>query len=151
MVAVDNDHLVIDRLYRRLRDTNERRILPLVLDLADPSPALGWRNRERPSFVDRVRPDLTLCLAVVHHLALTNNVPLDEIVGFLGDLGGSVVVEFPHRDDVMANRLLNRKRDGLFDHYDLPQWEAALTSRFEIERRETLPSGTRTLYVARPR
>ena len=68
------------------------------------------------------------CLAVVHHLALTNTVPLDEIVGFLADFGAPVVVEFPHRDDVMASRLLARKRDGVFDAYDRPHWETALTS-----------------------
>ena len=87
-------------------------MLPLVLDLSDPSPGLGWRSRERPPFVERVRPDLVLCLAVVHHLALTNTVPLDEIVAFLADFGAPLVVEFPHRDDVMAARLLARKRDG---------------------------------------
>ena len=80
VVAVDSDHVVVDRLYRDLRQEGEHRILPLVIDLSNPSPALGWRNRERPAFVERVRPDLVLCLAVVHHLALTNTVPLDEIV-----------------------------------------------------------------------
>ena len=88
-VAVDGDHLVVDHLYRALRAEGERRILPLVLDLADPSPALGWRSRERPSFVERVRPDLVLCLAVIHHLALSNTVPFDEIVAFLHDFGGA--------------------------------------------------------------
>ena len=75
VVAVDSDDLVVDRLYRDLRAEGERRILPLVLDLSDPSPALGWRSRERPAFVDRVRPDLVLCLAVVHHLALDEHRP----------------------------------------------------------------------------
>jgi hypothetical protein len=151
VVAVDSDHLVIDRLYRDLRRQDEDRILPLVLDLSDPSPALGWRNRERPAFVDRVRPDLVLCLAVVHHLALTNTVPLPEIVELLGDFGAPVVVEFPHREDAMAARLLARKREGVFDAYDRAVWEAALEKRFDVRRRETLPSGTRTLYAAVPR
>jgi hypothetical protein len=122
-----------------------------VLDLSDPSPGLGWRSRERRPFVERVRPDVVLCLAVVHHLALTNTVPLDEIVAFLRELGATLVVEFPHRDDVMAKRLLARKRDGLFDGYDLPQWEAALATQFDVQRQATLPSGTRTLYACTPR
>lgn len=151
VVAVDSDHLVVDRLYRDLRSSGEQRILPLVLDLADPSPGLGWRSRERSPFVDRVRPDLALCLAVVHHLALTNTVPLDEIVAFLRDFDAPVVVEFPHRDDVMASRLLARKRTGLFDAYDVANWEQALGDRFHIRRQETLPSGTRTLYEGAPR
>lgn len=150
-IAVDSDHLVVDRLYRHLRDTGEARILPLVMDLADPSNGLGWQGRERPAFTERARPDLLLCLAVVHHLALTDTVPFELIVGMLADYGCPLVVEFPHRDDPMAARLLARKRDGLFDHYDRPQWEAALAERFAIERQETAPSGRRTLYHCTPR
>ena len=149
-IAVDSDHVVVDRLYRDLRAAGERRILPLVIDLADPPPAMGWRSRERPAWIDRMRPQLTLALAVVHHLALTNNVPLDEIVSLFADLGAPLVVEFPHRDDQMAARLLARKRTGLFDAYDVGGWETALGRRFTIERTEVLPSGTRTLYFARP-
>ena len=70
VVAVDSDELVVDRLYRELRREGDQRILPLVIDVADPSPALGWRTCERAAFVERVRPELVLCLAVVHHLAL---------------------------------------------------------------------------------
>ena len=85
-----------------------------------------------------MRPDLVLCLAVVHHLALTNNVPLDEIVAFLADFGAPVVVEFPHRDDVMATRLLARKRSGLFDTYDIGELgagaRAAVRHRASAER-----------------
>lgn len=150
-IAVDGDHLVVEHLYRDLRAAGERRILPLVMDLADPSPALGWRSKERPSFVERVRPDLVLCLAVIHHLALTNTVPFEEIVGYLRDFGAALVVEMPHRDDPMVKRLLGRKRDGLFDHYDVPQWETALAERFDVLEQVTLPSGTRTLYRCVPR
>jgi len=146
VVAVDSDDLVVDRLYRDLRRVGERRVLPLVLDLSDPSPGLGWRSRERLPFVERVRPDLVLCLAVVHHLALTNTIPLDEIVAFLADFGAPLVVEFPHHDDVMASRLLARKRTGVFDAYTRENWERALQSRFKLLTSETLPSGTRTLY-----
>jgi hypothetical protein len=151
VVAVDNDALVIDRLYRHLRSSGETRITPLVVDLADPSPGLGWRGQERRSFVDRVRPDLVLCLAVVHHLALTDTVPFDGIVALLADFASPLVVELPHRDDPMAALLLSRKRPGLFDHYDVPQWERALAARFTIEERVTLPSGRRTLYRCLPR
>jgi hypothetical protein len=149
-VAVDGDHLTVDHLYRQLRQDGESRILPLVVDLADPSPALGWRSRERPSFLERVRPDLVLCLAVIHHLALTNTVPFPEIVAFLADFQAPIVVEMPHRNDPMATRLLNRKRDGLFDQYDQPQWEVALRQRFRVVEQVTLPSGTRTLYLCHP-
>jgi ribosomal protein L11 methylase PrmA len=146
VVAVDSDDLVIDRLYRDLRREGERRVLPLVIDLADPSPGLGWRSRERPPFIERVRPDLVLCLAVVHHLALTHTVPLPAIVDFLADYSAAVVVEFPHHDDPMVARLLTRKRSGVFDGYRQAHWERALAERFSVLDTETLPSGTRTLY-----
>ena len=150
VIAADSDQLVVDRLYRQLRERGETKILPLVIDLADPSPAIGWRGAERKSFVERMPSDVVLCLAVVHHLALTNNVPLDEIVGFLADFGAPTVVEFPHRDDPMAARLLARKRRGLFDSYDVVDWERALQDRFVVRRREVLPSNTRTLYFVEP-
>lgn len=144
VVAADFDHLVVDRLYRHLKDVGEERVLPLVLDLVNPSPGAGWRSRERQPFVDRVRPDLVLCLAVVHHLAITDTVPFAEIVDFLAEFGAALVVELPHPDDPMVRRLLSRKRAGLFDHYGRDEWEAALARRFEVVEREVL--ATRTLY-----
>jgi ribosomal protein L11 methylase PrmA len=149
-IAVDGDHLVVEHLYRQLRAEGEERILPLVMDLSDPSPGLGWRSMERRAFVDRVRPDLVLCLAVIHHLAISGTVPFPEVVAFLRDFDAPLVVEMPHRDDPMAARLLARKRSGVFDHYDRPQWEAALRERFAVDEQVTLPSGTRTLYRCRP-
>lgn len=149
-VAVDADHFTVDRLYRHLRNTGEQRVLPLVLDLTDPTGGSGWRSQERASFVSRVRPDLVLCLAVVHHLALTNNVPFDHIVDLLADFAAPVLVEFPRTDDPMVARLLARKRPGLFAHYDLPQWEEALARRFTIQERIELPSGRRVMHRAAP-
>jgi hypothetical protein len=150
-VAVDSDAVVVDLLYRDLRAAGEQRILPLVVDLADPPPAQGWRHAERRSFTERMRPDLVLALAVVHHLALTDTVPFEGIVDFLADFGAPLVVELPHRDDPMVQLLLARKRDGLFDHYDTERWEAALDTRFVVDEKVELPSGRRTLYRCHPR
>ncbi len=150
-IAVDADHLVVDRLYRRLRSTGETRVLPLVVDLADPPPALGWRSTERRPWAERMQPDLLLALALVHHMALTDTVPFAEIVAFFADFATPLVVEFPHRDDPMVERLLGRKRAGLFDHYGIDEWEQTLEARFDVLEREVLPSGRRTLYRCRPR
>ena len=148
VVAPDVDHLVVDRLYRHLRDVGETRVLPLVLDLANPSPGLGWRSRERRPFVERVRPDLVLCLAVVHHLALTHTVPFGEIVAFLAEFDAPLVVELPHPDDPMVQALLARKRPGLFAHYGRDAWEEALGRHFAVDQRHELQ--TRTLYRCAP-
>ena len=109
-------------------------------------------SRERLPFVERVRPDLVLCLAVVHHLALTNTVPLDEIVDFLADFGAPLVVEFPHHDDVMASRLLARKRSGVFDAYNRDNWEATRCDRrfTVLDSRERSPAAPHAVPAARP-
>jgi SAM-dependent methyltransferase len=147
VVAVDGDEKVVDLLYRRLRASGKENILPLVMNLVDPSGGIGWRNRERAAFVERVRPDATLALALIHHLTIAANVPLPEVVAWLASFGGRVVVEFPHVDDVQVKRLLANKPAGLFDDYQREAFEALLAEQFLINRQETLPGGTRTIYL----
>ncbi|WP_329109958.1 methyltransferase [Micromonospora sp. NBC_01699] len=157
VVAVESDPAVAEQLYRRLRADGERRILPLVLDLADPSPGGGWGGVERASFADRADADAVLALAVIHHLAIGRNVPLtgvvDWLVGFLATAGrrGRLVAEFVHPEDPMARRLLANKPAGTFPDYRREEFERLLAGRCEITAREELPSGTRTLYVGVPR
>ncbi|RIV41341.1 class I SAM-dependent methyltransferase [Micromonospora radicis] len=149
VVAVEQDPAVVDRLYRTLRGEGERRVLPLVMDLADPSPGGGWRGVERASFAARAGADTVLALALVHHLAIGRNVPLPEVVGCLAELaapGGRLVVEFVHPEDAMARRLLANKPDGIFPDYRRDAFEALLAARGTVEDRLELPSGSRTLY-----
>ncbi len=151
VVAVESDHSVTDTLYRRLRDDGERRILPLVMDLADPSPGGGWRSRERAAFADRADADVVLALALVHHLAIGRNVPLRQVVDWLAGLGRDLVVEFVAPEDPMAQRLLANKPAGMFGEYHRDGFEQVLGERFTVARRLELPSGTRTLYYGVPR
>jgi hypothetical protein len=147
VVAVEADHAVTDSLYRQLRDEGERRILPLVMDLADPSPGGGWRSVERAPFVGRRPADAVLALALVHHLAIGRNVPLPQVVDLLAEMGRELVVEFVDPADPMAARLLANKPAGLFGDYRREEFERVLAERFTIDRRRPLPSGTRTLYA----
>lgn len=151
VVAIDGDHASVEALYRALRGESDERILPLVIDLADPSPARGWRGLERSRLEERGRPELVLCLALVHHLSIAANVPLSEVVDWLASLGGVLVVEFAGRDDPMVQRLLARKKDDAHPDYTAESFERELLKRFEITRREPLASRFRTLYEARPR
>lgn len=151
VLALDGDHLVIDTLYKRLRQEGRRDIVPLVMDIADPSPGLGWRGNERLPFVERAKPDLVLALAVIHHVAITSLVPLGEFVDFLGDLDAEVVLEFPTPEDPMVVRLLRNKRAGVHDDYNQDELERHLKRRFRIAQREDLPSGTRVLFHLQPR
>jgi hypothetical protein len=147
VVAADADHHVIDRL---AREENER-VLPLVVDLADPPPSLGWRGAERKHLGARGKPDLTLALALVHHLAITRNVPVAELLDWLASLEGALVIEFVDPSDEMARRLLEAKREGLHADYTRLEFERLLGERFDVERTEELAGGRRALYLAHPR
>jgi hypothetical protein len=147
VVATDSDHATIDRLYTSLRDGNQPRILPLVCNLADPSPRLGWRGLERKALIDRGRPDLVLCLALIHHMVITANIPLRDFVEWLADLGGDLVIEFVSKADPMVKTLL-RNKDESYPDYEVPWFEECLSRRFRIQDRRELPSRTRILYFA---
>ncbi len=145
VVALDADHATVERLWRSLRSEPRRNILPLVFDLTDPSPSLGWRGWERRSLPERGLPDLVLCLALVHHLAIGANVPLDEVVAWLADMSPRLVVEFVARDDPMVQRLLS---DKPIEHegYSTAGFDEAAMKHFRVEARQEVGSGTRVLY-----
>jgi hypothetical protein len=151
VVALDGDSAVVDRLYRSLAAEGATTILPLVADVTDPSPALGWHGLERQTLEARGRPELTLCLAVLHHVAIGGNVPVPEFLSWLAELRTALVIEFPTRDDPRVAALLTRKKTGAHPDYDREPFELALAERFDVERTEELAGGTRVLYHANPR
>lgn len=151
VVAVDSDHATVDRLYRELcAEPGEGNILPLVIDLADPSPSQGWRTSERRSLDERGQPDLVLALALVHHLVIAANIPMRGVVAWFASMQAELIVEFPSREDPMVQRLLAPKRAGLHADYDRTNFETLLGEAFEIRRTDELGGGTRTLYHAVP-
>jgi hypothetical protein len=147
VVAMDADHLAVDKLYLALKSERVTNILPLVVNVTDPSPNLGWRNMERKCINERGQPDLVLALALIHHVVIGGNIPLAEFVQWLRDLGGDLVIEFVTRKDPMVATLLRNKEDHYSD-YDEQVFERELSSRFRIARREPLGSGTRVMYHA---
>ena len=90
VVAMDADHLAIDKLYQALKSERVTNILPLIVNVTDPSPNLGWRNMERKRIDERGRPDLVLALALIHHVVIGGNIPMAEFVQWLRDLGGEI-------------------------------------------------------------
>jgi hypothetical protein len=148
VVAVDADQLSVERLYRSLKASGPANILPLVGNVADPAPGLGWLGRERQPLPDRSRPSLVLCLALVHHVALSANVPVGEFLSWLASLGADLVIEFVSKEDAMSRRLLQNKED-VFPDYTQPAFEAHLERWFTVTRRQTIGDGSRTLYYAR--
>jgi len=130
-VAIDSDWAAVERLYWRIRETGEERILPLVMDLTNPSPDLGWGLRERRSIAARSKADVVLALALVHHLAIAHNVPLPLIAQFLAQLGEHLIIEWVPKEDPMVQRLLAHRRD-IFAAYTEDGFRTALAHRFEV-------------------
>ncbi len=148
VVAIDYDPVVVGHLWRRARAAGKN-VLPLVVDLSRPTPSVGWRNEESKSFLDRAEGqfDMILLLAVVHHLLVTERVPLNEIFKQLDRLTShAAIVEFVGPEDSMFRRL-TRGRDAL--HQDLTQtsFEAAARERFEIADREHMSGTHRWIYL----
>ena len=150
VLALDADHLTVDRLYTRLKDSGPENILPLVANLADPAPNLGWRGQERQALLDRGRPDFVLVLALIHHLVIGANIPLRELVEWLAGLGAELVIEFVSKQDPMVQRLLSNK-DDQYDDYERSHLESCLSQYFEVVDRHHLLSETRILYNLQPR
>ena len=150
VVAMDSDHLAVERLYQALKADGLSSILPLVSNVADTSPNLGWRGAERKALIDRGKPGLTLCLALIHHIVISANIPLKEFIDWLASLGTNLVIEFVTKEDPMVKTLLRNKQDNYSD-YEQGLFERWLSEAFDIACRESLTSGTRTLYYARAR
>lgn len=144
--AMDADPLVIDRLYQALRHEKNEKIQPMYVDLADTGGGIGWRGQERPGIFDRGNPDVVLYLAVIHHLAITYNVPIASQLDLLASITKELVIEMPHADDPMVKRLLLNKRDGIFDDFNLAEFERLLGERFTVKKKMLLSSGTRTIF-----
>lgn len=150
VVALDYDAACMGRLWRQARSLGLD-VLPLVLNLARPTPPVGWRNGEHDSFLDRATGsfDLILLLAVVHHLLVTERVPLGELVELVASLTRQwVVVEYVPPEDPMFRRIV-RGRERLHEDLTLANFEAAFRKRFEVERRNALPDTSRVLFLLR--
>lgn len=151
VIAMDRDHGCVERLYRKLvTDKGHQNIVPLCIDVLNPSPAIGWRGRERLRLEDRGQPELVLCLGLIHHLVIAGNIPLPEVVNWLASFQADVVLEFPSKRDPMVKSLLRHKHDQ-YDDYSLAALEVALENNaFQIQKRIELPSGDRTLLFLSP-
>jgi precorrin-6B methylase 2 len=150
VVAMDADELAVERMYLSLRERQASRILPLVVDLADASPALGWRGMERKSLTQRQAPQLTMCLALIHHIVIGANIPLPEFVDWLAELNSALIIEFIGKQDPMAQQLL-RNKDDVYEDYDETIFEDSLNRAYTIADKQTLGNGNRTLYFAQPK
>jgi len=151
VLAVDSDMASLDQLYRTLQGQRTK-ILPLRVDIANPSPGIGWRNIERPGFLDRAGTfPMVFALAVVHHLLVTEGIPLQEIVAFLHRLTEKfLLVELVDSSDAMFGSLV-RGRDALYAHMSLEAQEQAFVRQFSIIRSVPMTGMQRRLYFMEKR
>jgi ribosomal protein L11 methylase PrmA len=145
VVALDIDPAAVERGYRTLKADGRSDITPLLADITDPSPGLGWGNEERASLLDRIDADVVLALALVHHLAIGSNVPLPMIASLFARLAPAAIVEFVPKDDPMVQRLLAFRRD-VFDDYDVDGFQAAFEPHFETVARTPIEGSGRILF-----
>jgi hypothetical protein len=144
VVAIDGDQGSAEQVYRDLKKSGETGIMPLVVDLSNPSPALGWAHRERRSLADRANADTLVALAVIHHLAIGNNVPLRDVSSYFAQLGRQLVIEFVPKEDPRVKAMLIDRKD-VFADYTLDGMLAAFATEWELVDRAPIEDSPRTL------
>jgi len=144
-VAFDIDPIAVEKNYRRVRQ-DKIDMLPLQLDLTNPSNAIGWAHEERDSLEQRGKADVVMALALIHHIALSNNVPLKKVAEYLSRLGQYVIIEFVPKEDSQVKILLSTRED-IFVDYHLEGFEAAFTTCFDIIEKQVVGDSVRTLYL----
>lgn len=147
-VAWDIDPGAVEINYCEVKRRKEKHLLPLVIDLSNPSPAIGWANSERDSFAMRGNADLVLALALVHHLAISNNVPLARIAHFLSTLTEHLIIEFVPKEDPKVQTLLVSRKD-IFPDYTREGFEVAFGTVFATLETRDVENSLRCLYLMR--
>lgn len=145
-VAMDSDPTVVERCYAKARDEGNRFLHPILVDLTNPSPALGWAHEERLSLVERGPADAVMALALIHHLAIGNNVPLSYIAMYFAECGRFLIVEFVPKSDSQVRGMLAARED-VFPGYTRDGFEEGFGEPFTIRRREDIPESDRTMYL----
>ena len=145
-ISFDIDPAAVDLNYQEAGRKKETQILPLVLDLTNPSPSLGWQNKERSSFMERGPADVVMALALVHHLAISNNVPLESLADFFAGLAPWLIIEFVSKTDTQVERLLSTRED-IFPDYNPIGFEQAFKNYFTIHKIVPVQDSERQLYL----
>lgn len=145
-ISFDADEAAVEKNYLQTTVEKETNLLPLVMDLTNPSPSLGWASQERMSLLERGPADLVLALALVHHLAISNNVPFSILAEFLSKIGRALVIEFVPRSDPQVQKLLAGRED-IFTGYGQDEFEHAFGKCFQIQARCEIKDTERTVYL----
>ena len=145
VLALDLDHNAVNAGYKESRRIGERSVAHLVYNVCNPSPALGFNNAERSTLETRSRPEAIIALAVIHHLAITNNVPLDQSADYFADRAGELIIEFVAPEDSQVQRLLAQKNVA-YDWYSEELFQSSYSRRFELVSRQEITGSHRCIY-----
>jgi len=145
-ISFDIDPAAVELNYLELRKKRESRLLPLLMDITNPSAGLGWANRERDALGDRPKPDLVIALALIHHLAISNNLPLGLISAYFSELAPWLIIEFVPKTDSQVQRLL-ASREDIFEHYTQDDFEATFQQHYNIRKVQDIKGSQRRLYL----
>jgi len=147
VVAIDEDWQCIEALYRSGQRSSEDDILPLCIDLGNPSPGGGFANGERRGFTERAQAELVAALAIIHHLVLARNIPMAAVAGYFAQLTKQyLIIEFVPLSDEKA-QLLVRNKDRYQRDYDVKGFEYWFTQYFVIEKKQMIAGTDRVLYL----
>lgn len=149
VIAFDIDPMAVDMNYRLVKK-NQENILPLILDITNPSPGIGFANKERKQINSRQKPDCILALALIHHLAISNNLPLEIIAQWLSELTENLIIEFVPKEDSQVKLLLATRND-IFTYYNKEEFENAFNIYFNLIKSEPLKESCRLIYLFKRR
>lgn len=145
VIATDADSRCISRLYQEVKKNNIQNILPLILDVANPSPSIGFHNQERAAFHDRIKTDLVAALALVHHLVIGKNISLPALAGYFNSIAPELIIEFVPKEDEKVQQMLSSRADT-FPDYTEAQFEENFLQYFRVLSKKNVPGTHRVLY-----
>ncbi|KJS12090.1 MAG: hypothetical protein VR67_11510 [Peptococcaceae bacterium BRH_c8a] len=145
-LSFDIDPAAVEKNYLISLKNKETNILPLLIDLTNPSPSIGWENTERLSLLERGPADTVFALAIIHHLAISNNLPLSKIANFFGKLCKNLIIEFVPKEDSQVQKLLATRED-VFPNYEKNCFENEFKKHFVVLRLDQITDSKRTLYL----
>ena len=147
---MDADFAAVESLYLEEKNNKNSNILPLIIDIANISPSQGFASKERKGFDKRGKPDLVLCLALIHHTRMTSNIPNSIFIKYLRSLNSDVIIEFVDRKDEMVIKLLTNKKEKYYD-YNQDQFIYEIEQYFLIKDRQSLKNNKRELFFLTPK
>jgi hypothetical protein len=148
VIATDFDSDCINRFYKRIKEEKRTNIYPAVIDLAYPSPSMGWMNKERSGFFTRTKVDVCMALALIHHLAIAKNITFEQLASFFASVCKVLIIEFVPKSDPKVAGMLQWRKD-IFNNYNQESFEEVFSKLFELEKKMNVQGSERTMYVYR--